>query len=49
MEAIIETIRVMAFGLFWLVALPAAGVVEVGLMTLDKIGRTGARRVNATA
>ena len=49
MEAIIETIRVMAFGLFWLVALPAAGVVEVGLMMLDKIGRTGAHRVNATA
>lgn len=39
MKAILETIRVLAFGLFWLVALPVAGLIEVGLMMSEKIDR----------
>jgi hypothetical protein len=39
MKAILETIRVLACGLFWLLALPAAGLVEVGLIIFDKIER----------
>ena len=36
MKAILETIRVLAFGFFWLVALLVAGLIEVGLMMSDK-------------
>ena len=37
MKAILETIRVLAFGFFWLVALLVAGLIEVGLMMSEKI------------
>jgi hypothetical protein len=40
MKAIVETFCVMAVGLFWMVVLPVAGLVEVGLVVSDKIDAT---------
>ena len=32
MKAILETIRVLECGLFWLLALPVAALIEIGLV-----------------
>ena len=40
MKTIVETFWVMAFVLLWLVALPVAGLVEIGLVVSDKIDHT---------
>jgi hypothetical protein len=40
MTAIVEAFWVMAFVLLWIVVLPVAGVVEVGLVVSDKIDHT---------
>jgi|KBSMisStaDraftv2_1062788.scaffolds.fasta_scaffold659475_2 hypothetical protein len=37
MKAILETIRVLECGLFWLLALPVAALIEIGLIMFDKM------------
>jgi uncharacterized membrane protein SpoIIM required for sporulation len=49
MKAIVETFWVMAFVLFWVVVLPVAGLVEVGIMMSDKVDRMTTHRVSSTA
>ena len=49
MKAILETIRVMAFGLFWLVVLPVAGLIEAGRMMSAKVDRMFTQRISSAA
>jgi hypothetical protein len=39
MKAIVEAWWVMAFALFWVVVLPVAGLVEIGILVSDRIDR----------
>ena len=39
MKTIVETLWVMAFVLFWMVVLPVAGLVEIGIAMSDKVDR----------
>ena len=48
MKAILETIRVLAFGLFWLVVL-VARLIEVDLMMSDKIDRITTHGMSSVA
>ena len=49
MKAIVETIWVMTFGFFWLLVLPVAGLVEVGVMISDKVDRMTTHRMSSMA
>jgi len=49
MKAIVEAWWVMAFALFWVVVLPVAGLVEIGILVLDSIDRMTTHRVNSAA
>lgn len=49
MEAILETVWVMAFVLFWLLVLPVAGLVEVGLLMSDKVERMATHGMSSMA
>jgi hypothetical protein len=49
MKAIVETMRVMACGLFWLVVLPVAGLLEAGRMMSAKVDRMFTQRMSSAA
>ncbi len=49
MKAIVEALWVMAFGLFWAVVLPVAGLVEIGILVSDRIDRITMHRVSSSA
>ena len=49
MKAIVEGWWVMSFALFWVVVLPVAGLVEIGIFVSDRIDRITTRRVNSPA
>jgi hypothetical protein len=39
MKAIIETLLAVVFVLFWMVVLPVAGLVEIGIVVSDNFDR----------
>jgi len=39
MKAIIETLLTVVFVLFWMVVLPVAGLVEIGIVMSDSVDR----------
>lgn len=41
MKAIVEALWVMAFVLFWMVVLPVAGLVEIGILVSDRVTTHG--------
>ena len=49
MKAIVEAWWVMAFALFWVVVLPVAGLVEIGILVSDSIDKITTHRVNSPA
>jgi hypothetical protein len=49
MKAIVETCWVMAFALFWVVVLPVAGLVEIGILVSDRIDRITTHGVSSPA
>jgi hypothetical protein len=49
MKAIVEALWVMAFVLFWMVVLPVAGLVEIGIAISDKVDSITTHRVSSSA
>jgi hypothetical protein len=49
MKAIVETCWVMAFAFFWVVVLPVAGLVEIGILVSDRIDRITTHGVSSPA
>jgi hypothetical protein len=49
MKAILEALWVMACALFWVVVLPVAGLVEIGILVSDRIDRITTHRVSSSA
>jgi hypothetical protein len=49
MKAIVEAWWIMAFALFWVVVLPVAGLVEIGVLVSNRIGRITTHRVSSPA
>ena len=46
MKAIVEALWTMAYGLFWVVVLSVAGLVEIGLLVAERIDRITTHRVS---
>jgi hypothetical protein len=46
MKAIVETVLAVAFALFWMVILPVAGLVEIGIVVSDAFPRIDLQRAN---
>jgi hypothetical protein len=49
MKAIVETFWAMTFMLFWIVVLPVAGLVEIGIVMSDKVESIATHRVSSLA
>lgn len=49
MKGFVEAWWVMAFALFWVVVLPVAGLVEIGILVSDRIDRITTHRVSSPA